>query len=211
MDKAIPARRSRSSRRALSAPEQLVGVLTTTLNGRYVYRAIADAARRVRFVYRGTALILPAAGRGRAADVRRLDHPRHPSPPVERTERPLPGVLRSLPAPPAGQARELQVVLSGRWQTFRTTRTAADGSLGESATSFGARVARLRYRFRARLPAEAGYAFRLGAHRAIDSARARWPLSMNFALVTRSSRPNARCETRRAGMGYSLVDEGSRA
>ena len=35
------------------------------------------------------------------------------------------GMLRSLPAPPAGKLVELQVVLSGRWQTFRTTRTGA--------------------------------------------------------------------------------------
>ena len=39
------------------------------------------------------------------------------------------GRLQSLPTPAAGKLIELQVVLSGRWQTFRTTRTDAEGQL----------------------------------------------------------------------------------
>jgi hypothetical protein len=71
------------------------------------------------------------------------------------------GRLRSLPAPPAGKLIELQVVLSGRWQTFRTTRTEADGRWA-IRYHFRRTCGVLRYRFRARLPAEAGYAFQTG-------------------------------------------------
>ncbi len=71
------------------------------------------------------------------------------------------GVLRSLPTPPAGKLVELQVVLSGRWQTFRTTRTGPDGSW-TVRYAFRRTCGVVRYRFRARLPAEAGYAFQTG-------------------------------------------------
>ncbi len=71
------------------------------------------------------------------------------------------GTLRALPTPPAGKLIELQVVLSGRWQTFRTTRTQADGSWA-IRYQFRRTCGLLRYRFRARLPAEAGYAFQTG-------------------------------------------------
>ncbi len=76
------------------------------------------------------------------------------------------GRLRALPAPPAGKLVELQVVLSGRWQTFRTTRTQADGSWA-IRYRFRRTCGLLRYRFRARLPAEAGYAFQTGYTRAL--------------------------------------------
>ena len=41
------------------------------------------------------------------------------------------GRLRTMPVPPGGKLVELQVRLSGRWQTFRTTRTDQDGALGD--------------------------------------------------------------------------------
>ena len=52
-------------------------------------------------------------------------------------------------------------MLSGRWQTFRTTRTGSDGSWA-IRYAFRRTCGLLRYRFRARLPAEAGYAFQTG-------------------------------------------------
>jgi hypothetical protein len=72
------------------------------------------------------------------------------------------GRLRTLPVPVGGKLIELEVFLSGRWQTFRTART--DGS-GRWAVPY--RFARTRgvqrYRFRVELPHEAGYPFTDGA------------------------------------------------
>ena len=72
------------------------------------------------------------------------------------------GRLRTLPAPASGKLVELQVRLSGRWQTFRTVRTDA---AGRWAVPY--RFKRTRgvqhYRFRAQLPHEASYPFRLVA------------------------------------------------
>jgi hypothetical protein len=52
-------------------------------------------------------------------------------------------------------------MLSGRWQTFRTATTAVDGSW-HVKYRFRRSCGVLRYRFRARLPAEAGYTFETG-------------------------------------------------
>jgi hypothetical protein len=147
------------------SPEQPVGRLRTDRQGRYAYPARATATRTLRFAFRGTALMLPAerevtlltsAASTLRAQPRLLRNGESVA---------FSGSLRSLPTPPAGKLVELQVVLSGRWQTFRTTRTDAKG-----AWRIGYRFRRscgvLRYRFRARLPAEAGYRFETGRTRA---------------------------------------------
>jgi hypothetical protein len=61
---------------------------------------------------------------------------------------------------------ELQVTLSGRWQTFRTTRTALDGAWAVRYR-FRRSCGLTRYRFRARLPAETGYPFQPGTTKAV--------------------------------------------
>ena len=71
------------------------------------------------------------------------------------------GRLRALPPPPGGKLLELQVVVRGRWQTFRTTRTDASGRW-RVRYRFHATAGLQRYRFRARLPAEAGYPYEAG-------------------------------------------------
>ena len=76
------------------------------------------------------------------------------------------GRLRTLPAPAGGKLVELQVRLSGRWQTFRTVRTDA---AGRWAIPYRFRRTRgvQHYRFRARLPHEASYPFVAGGSRSL--------------------------------------------
>ena len=76
------------------------------------------------------------------------------------------GRLRSLPPPAAGKLIELQVVLSGEWQTFRTTLTDQQGGW-RVPYRFRRTCGVTRYRFRARLPAEAGYPFETGLTRPV--------------------------------------------
>jgi 5-hydroxyisourate hydrolase-like protein (transthyretin family) len=152
--------------RSSEVAEQLVDVVTTDPQGRYSYVAQGDSSRTLRFVYNGTALDLPsqrevtllvrAASTIRAKPRRLLNG---------ETVRFI-GTVRSLPTPPAGKLVELQVVLSGRWQTFRTTLTRPDGSWSVRYR-FKRSCGLLRYRFRARLPAEAGYAFETGRTREV--------------------------------------------
>jgi hypothetical protein len=150
-----------------TAAEQLVGVVRTDSQGEYSYRAPADSSRTLRFVYHGTAVTLPAQHEVtllvRAASTIGVDRRRLVNGQAVR----FAGRVRSLPIPPAGKLVELQVVLSGRWQTFRTAVTEADGSW-RVRYRFRRSCGLLRYRFRARLPAEAGYAFETGRTRVVS-------------------------------------------
>jgi hypothetical protein len=147
--------------RSATTAEHLVGVVTTDAQGRYSYMAQADSSRTLRFVYNGTAVTLPAERDVslfvRAASTLRVNRRRLLNGQAVRFS----GRVRSLPTPPAGKLVELQVVLSGRWQTFRTTTTDANGSW-RVRYRFRRSCGVLRYRFRARLPAEAGYTFETG-------------------------------------------------
>jgi hypothetical protein len=143
------------------SPEQLLAVVQTDTEGRFRYRAAGSTSRRLRFAYAGSSLILPAertiamsvpaltslrVSRGRALNGQAVS---------------FSGKLRTEPAPPNGKLIELQVRLSDRWQTFRTTRS-------DTARRWAIRYrfkrtrGEQRFRFRARLPREAGYPFDAG-------------------------------------------------
>lgn len=144
-------------------PEALAGLVTTDVNGRYRYVARASATRTLRFAYGGTELILPAqrevsllvpAASTMRASSRRVVNGRSVT------------FSGRLGAPAEGKLVELQVRLSGRFQTFRTARTGPQGRW-----SVGYRFRRTcgttRFEFRARLPKEAGYPFETGRSRSV--------------------------------------------
>jgi hypothetical protein len=148
-------------------------VVRTDRRGRYGYVASATSSGVLRFAYPGTGLILPvqdevsllvparsaiAVSRRRALNGQRV-HFR--------------GRLRALPPPPGGKLVELQVRLRRRWQTFRTARTDGRGRWRVQYRFTGTRGVQ-RYRFRARLPAEAGYPFETGVSKSI-AVRVRGP------------------------------------
>jgi 5-hydroxyisourate hydrolase-like protein (transthyretin family) len=147
--------------RGSTGSEQLVAIVSTDTQGRYAYMARGEFSRTLRFVYEGTTVSLPAeqqiAVLVRAASTIRVDRRQLMNGQAVQ----FAGQLRSLPTPAPGKLVELQVVLSGRWQTFRTFMTDSDGSW-HVRYRFRRSCGLLRYRFRARLPAEAGYAFEAG-------------------------------------------------
>jgi hypothetical protein len=157
----IPGAEIQVFSRSPIAPEQLVGVVRTDAHGVYTYVAASDSSRILRFVYTGTQLTLPTEQEitlfVRAASTIRVNRRRLLNGQAVRFS----GQVRSLPTPLAGKLVELQVMLSGRWQTFRTATTAVDGSW-HVKYRFRRSCGVLRYRFRARLPAEAGYTFETG-------------------------------------------------
>ena len=148
------------------SPEQLVAVLHTDGSGSYTYTATGSTSRILRFACAGSSSILPAQ-----AEVR-LQVPAVSSLHVSRRHVlnghavSFSGRVRTLPVPAGGKLIELQVFLSGRWQTFRTART---DQAGRWALPY--RFARTRglqrYRFRAALPHEAGYPFTDGRSRSV--------------------------------------------
>jgi hypothetical protein len=145
--------------------DQVLAMLTTDAQGAYRYRAAGSASRTLRFVFAGTAMVLPAesqvrlvvpaAGSFKPSRKRVLNGGRV----VFR------GRVRSLPLPGAGKLVELQVKQpTGEWTTFRTLRT---DPRGRWALRYRFRYVRCHtaYRLRARIPAEAGYPFAEGRSR----------------------------------------------
>ena len=138
--------------------EQLVGALRTDASGNYTYNAAGSYSRTLRFVYAGSPMTLPAERQVRlvvpGASTIRVSRRRVLN---GRTVM-FSGQVRSLPVPPGGKLIQLEVRLRSGWQTFRTVRS---DSAGRWAVPY--RFARTRgverYRFRARLPREAGFAF----------------------------------------------------
>jgi len=144
--------------------ERLVGVVATDRRGRYRYTARASSTRTLRFAYAGNGLILPAQRevtlRVPAASLIRLSRGR---------------VLNGqavafrgrLGAPAPNKLVELQVRLSGRFQTFRTTRTGPNGRWAVGYR-FRRTCGRTRFAFRARLPKEASSPFETGRSRTVS-------------------------------------------
>jgi hypothetical protein len=83
------------------------------------------------------------------------------------------GRLRGLPVPANGKLVELQVRFPTGWQTFKTIRSDADGKWA-ARYRFSRTRGSVRYRFRARLPREAGYPFDTGVSASV-SVRVRGP------------------------------------
>ncbi len=148
------------------APEQLVGELHTDQSGSYTYTASGSASRRLRFVYAGSPLILPVESKVdlRVPAVSTLTvNRRHV---VNGQSVMFSGQVRSLPLPASGKLIEVEVLLSGGWQTFRTVRTDATGRW-QIPYRFARTVGVQWYRFRIELPREAGYPFANGASKSI--------------------------------------------
>jgi hypothetical protein len=157
----IPSQTLSVSASSLTAAEHDVGTVQTDGNGSFGYAVSGSSSQTLRFSFAGSAIMLPAqvtvtmtvpASTSVKVNRRRLRN--------GQTVR-FAGALRTLPAPPGGKLLELQVRLPKRWETFRTIRTDADGRWNARyhfTRTFGVQ----RYRFRARLPEEAGYPFAVG-------------------------------------------------
>jgi hypothetical protein len=152
--------------RTRTSAEQFVATITTDRAGRYRYRARASSSRTLRFVYAGDGLILPAQ-----REVELLV--------------PAPGTISAsrrrvlngqavrfrgrLRAPQPGKLVELQVRLSGRFQTFKTVRTGPNGAWRVDYR-FRRTCGLTRFAFRAQLPREQGYPFETGRTRRLGVA-----------------------------------------
>jgi hypothetical protein len=152
--------------RSTASPEHVLATLTTDERGRWVYLARATSTSVLRVLHPGTAttlpsqrevsLLVPAASTIRARPRRLLNGQAVA----------FGGAVRSRPIPTSGKFVELQVVLSGRWQTFKTVRSDLRGKW-TVRYRFRRSCGLTAYKFRARLPAEAGYPFEPGRTRAV--------------------------------------------
>lgn len=152
--------------RSAITPESLSGVIVTDANGRFSYSARGSSSRSLRFLYVGTRLALPSqrtvALRVPAASTMHASR---------RSLRNGQGVTFSgkvvaVPLPQMGKLVEIQAYFRGRWRTFSTVRTDRRARW-RFRYRFGGTVGRVRYRFRALLPAEGGYPFETGRSRTV--------------------------------------------
>jgi hypothetical protein len=150
--------------RSATTPERPLATLQTDEHGRWTYLARATRTSVLRVVHAGTATTLPSQREVKllvpavstiAADPHRLRN--------GQTVR-FTGTVASRPVPAAGKLVELQVVLSGHWQTFETVHSDSRGAW-RARYRFRRSCGLTRYRFRARLAAEAGYPFEVGRTR----------------------------------------------
>jgi hypothetical protein len=147
--------------RSTVSPEHTLATLRTDERGRWVYLARATSTSILRVLHAGTVTTLPSQREVRLLVPAVSSIRAHPRRLLNGQAVTFGGTLRSRPIPAAGKLVELQVVLSGRWQTFQTVRSDSRGTW-KVRYKFRRSCGLTRYRFRARLPAEAGYPFEAG-------------------------------------------------
>jgi hypothetical protein len=137
--------------------EELEGTVTTDADGRFVYPVEARSSRQFRFLYEGTATILPvedqATLRVKATSTFSVsaDHV------LNGDSVTFSGRVRGRPLPAKGKLVELQVEYpTGEWQTFRTIRSDADGTWSK-VYFFRRSCGVTRWPLRVYLPSEGGY------------------------------------------------------
>ncbi|HXV05602.1 MAG TPA: hypothetical protein VFP23_06830 [Solirubrobacterales bacterium] len=144
--------------------EAPLGTLTTNAHGRFAYALDALASQTLRFSYPGTATRLPAEGRVTLLVAGHSTFAVSRSRVLNGQSVLFSGRVQGRPLPAVGKFVELQVLLSGKWQTFRTARSESDGRW-RIAYRFKHTCGAQRYLLRLRLPAEAGYPFESAADR----------------------------------------------
>ena len=145
---------------------QPAAALKTSRTGRFSYLVPAGPSRLVRFRYAGTPKIRSRT-RHIAVRVRASStiHRSHRSV-VNGEAVTFSGGLRGDWLPPGGKLIELQFYARRAWRTFATTRADAAGRWTYTYRFTGTRGT-IRWKFRARIPREAGYPFATGKSRRV--------------------------------------------
>jgi hypothetical protein len=141
--------------------EALVDTLSTGAHGHFAYALDAHASQALRFAYPGTATRLPAEDKVALLVTARSTFVINRTRILNGQSVVFSGRVQGRPLPAAGKLIELQVRLSDEWSTFRTIRSKADGRW-RIPYRFERTCGVQRFRFRARLPGEAGYPLESG-------------------------------------------------
>jgi hypothetical protein len=141
-----------------------VATVRTRASGRFRFKALPGPSRALRFRYPGTPTIRGKTSvvdlRIRAVSGLRVSRRNV----VNGEEVTFRGRVRGEPLPPTGKLLQLQVFSRGSWLTFATPRANARGRWRHPYRFTGTRGV-TRYRFRVRVPREAGYPYEAGTSR----------------------------------------------
>ena len=146
--------------------EQLVGTVATDSRGRFSYTVEARASQSFRFVYSGTATILPVEGTATLLVKGTSTFSVKPKHVLNGKSVTFKGQVKGRPLPETGKLLELQVRFTSGWQTFRTVRTKADGTW-RIPYLFDRTCGEPEFDFRAHLAAEAGWPLETGNSRTL--------------------------------------------
>ncbi|MGH2945045.1 MAG: hypothetical protein ACRDPC_02040 [Solirubrobacteraceae bacterium] len=144
-----------------------IAMIGTNKAGRFKFKALRGPSRVLRFRYAGTPLVRARTAevdlRVRAATTMRSSRQRV----VNGDEVVFRGRVQGRPLPATGKLIQLQAYSRGRWLTFATPRAKAKSGRWSYRYRFTATRGTVRYRFRARLPREAGYPYDAGKSRRV--------------------------------------------
>ncbi len=135
--------------------EKLEGAITTDARGRFVYEVEARASRRFRFVYEGTATILPVEAEAKLSVTATSTISVKPNHVLNGNSVWFKGRVKGRPLPEEGKLVELQwEIRPDEWQTFRTVLTEGNGTW-RIQYPFKNTCDKVVFHFRAYLPKEA--------------------------------------------------------
>jgi protocatechuate 3,4-dioxygenase beta subunit len=153
--------------RSPGAEWRRIALIGTDAVGRFMFKALRGPSRVLRFRYPGTALV-----RARTTEVEikvaatsTLDTSRNSV--VNGDEIVLRGRVLGRPLPAFGKLVQLQAYSRGRWLTFATPRASATSARWSYRYRFTATRGTVRYRFRIRVPQEAGFPYAAGTSRSV--------------------------------------------
>lgn len=146
--------------------EQLVGTVATNPSGRFSYAVEARASQTFRFVYPGTATILPIEDTATLLVKGTSTFTVKPKRVKNGGSVTFTGRVKGRPLPEAGKLLELQVRFTSGWQTFRTINTEADGTW-RIPYLFDRTCGEAEFDFRAHLAGEAGWPLETGNSRTL--------------------------------------------
>lgn len=149
--------------------EALAYTLTTGAHGHFSYVIDARSSQSLRFAYPGTATRLPAEDKVALLVSGRSTLSVSRTRILNGQSVVFSGRVQGRPLPATGKLIELQVRFADEWSTFRTIRSDTDGQW-RITYRFERTCGVQRFRFRARLPGEAGYALESG-HSPVLSVR----------------------------------------
>jgi len=146
--------------------EQLVGTVATDASGRFSYTVEARASHNFRFVYPGTATILPIEDTATLLVKGTSTFTVKPKRVKNGDSVTFTGRVKGRPLPEAGKLLELQVRFTSGWQTFRTIHTKPDGTW-RIPYLFDRTCGEAEFDFRAHLAGEAGWPLETGNSRTL--------------------------------------------
>lgn len=147
-------------------PQRLLATVKTSRTGRFSFLVRRGPSRTIDVRYGGTAQIRPSA-RQLTLNVRAATSLRPNRRDVVNGEDVrFHGRVRTGRIPEKGKLVEMQVFVRGKWRTFVTTRASRRGTWQYDYRFDGTRGSQ-HYRFRAKLPPEAGYPFAAGLSRVV--------------------------------------------